>query len=167
MNFKQIIKKRWVKILLEILFFVLLYLSLRAYQQWDMISGSAPQFEAITLQQRAIDLYSNPKPTLVHFWATWCAVCKLEQDSIVDLSKDYNVITIAMQSGSDQEIKDFMAEHKLDFQVINDKSGELVNRYGVVAVPASFVVDSNNQITSKEVGYTTEWGLRLRLWLAD
>ena len=168
MNFKQALSKRWVKITLEVLFFVVLYMALRAYMQRDMISGIAPPIQATTIQQQSFNLETTrPKPVLVHFWATWCGICKLEQDSIQALSKDYNVITVAMQSGSDQEVQAYLDENKLDFDVINDVEGDFVRAYGVRGVPASFIVNSKNQITASEVGYTTGWGLRLRLWLTD
>jgi thiol-disulfide isomerase/thioredoxin len=168
MNLRIILQKRWVKITFEVLFFIVLYLGLRAYTQRDVITGQAPQIRATTFQQQNFDLHaSKQKPMLVHFWATWCGICKLEQDSIAALSKDYNVITIAMQSGTDQEVQSYLDEHKLNFEVINDRTGKFVNAYGVRGVPASFIVDSNNHITSSEVGYTTEWGLRFRMWLAD
>ena len=172
MNIKQIVSeywaKRWVKITLEVLFFILLYLALRAYMQRDVISGSAPPIQATTIQQQPFNLAtSRPKPVLVHFWATWCGICKLEQDSIQALSEDYNVITVAMQSGSDQEVQAYLDEHQLTFKVINDVDDTWVSAYGVRGVPASFVVNSDNQITSSEVGYTTGWGLRLRMWLTD
>ena len=168
MNIKTLLKKRWVKWTLEILFFVVLYLALRAYMQRDMISGQAPDIQASTIEQQAFNLRAaDTKPVLVHFWATWCGICKLEQDSINSLSQDYHVITIAMQSGSDDEVKGYIQEHELNFKVINDQDGTFVERYGVVGVPASFVVNSKNEIVASEVGYTTPWGLRLRLWLAN
>jgi len=168
MNIKHILAKRWVKITFEVLFFILLYLILRAYMQRDVISGEAPPIQATTIQQQPFNLAtSQPKPVLVHFWATWCGICKLEQDSVQALSEDYNVITIAMQSGSDEEVQTYLDENQLSFKVINDVDNKWVDAYGVRGVPASFVVNSDNQITSSEVGYTTGWGLRLRMWLTD
>ncbi|MGD8783883.1 MAG: protein disulfide oxidoreductase [Thioalkalispiraceae bacterium] len=168
MNFRELLKKRWMVITLEVLFFIALFLVLRAYMQRDMISGMAPPISAVTLQQQNFDLYnSQPKPLLVHFWATWCGICKLEQGSIQALSEDYNVITIAMQSGTDADVQSYLDENKLTFDVINDQSGKYVSAYGVRGVPASFVINSNNHITASEVGYTTGWGLRIRMWLAD
>jgi len=168
MNFKLLLKKRWVKITLEVLLFVVLYMVLRAYMQRDMVSGVAPPIQATTIQQQNFNLAtSQPKPVLVHFWATWCGICKLEQDSIQSLSKDYNVITIAMQSGSDEEVHAYLDEHNLNFRVINDVEDKLVNAYGVQGVPASFIINNENKIFSSERGYTTGWGLRLRLWFAN
>ncbi|NQY94051.1 MAG: protein disulfide oxidoreductase, partial [Campylobacteraceae bacterium] len=37
----------------------------------------------------------SDKPVLVHFWATWCPICKFESPNVETISKDYEVITIA------------------------------------------------------------------------
>ena len=42
----------------------------------------------------------------------------------------------------------------------------MARRYGVGGVPASFILDADGRIAFHERGYTTQWGLRLRLWLA-
>jgi len=168
MNIKLLLKKRWIKWTLEILFFVLLYLILRGYMQRDIISGQAPAIKATTIKQQAFDLHPDAgKPILVHFWATWCGVCRLEQDSIESLSKDYNVITIAMRSGSDDELKEYLKDNELSFRVINDEFGDIVKAYGIGGVPASFVVNGKNEIEFSEVGFTSSWGLRFRLWLSE
>lgn len=165
MNIKSLFKNRWVKWPLEILFFVLLYLVLHSYMQRNNIAGLAPNIQATTLDQQRFDLHAESrKPVLVHFWATWCGICRLEQDSIDALSKDYNVITIAMQSGTDDEVKTFLKKNQLGFKVINDSDDELVRLYGITSVPASFVINSQNEINFSEVGFTSAWGLRLRLW---
>lgn len=134
-------------------------LGVRMWQQRDIIAGAAPQLPGVVW---------NKQPTLVHFWATWCPVCRAEQSSIEALAKDYpNTVTVAMQSGSDAAIGKFMREQSLSFPVINDADGLISQAWGVHAVPASFIVDASGQIRFIEIGYTTGWGLRLRLWLAQ
>jgi thiol-disulfide isomerase/thioredoxin len=111
-------------------------------------------------------LADSRRPLLVHFWASWCPVCKLEQENIQTISEDYPVITIAMQSGEVIEVVEYMHQEGLRFPVINDSSGTLARRFGVRAVPSSFIVAGNNTIVFREAGYTTGIGLRVRLWLA-
>jgi len=36
----------------------------------------------------------------------------------------------------------------------------------VLGVPALFFIDSEGRVASVSRGYTTEWSIRLRLWLA-
>ncbi len=65
----------------------------------------------------------NDKPVLVHFWATWCPTCKFESPNIEKVSKKYEVITIAVQSGSKKNIQNYLLEHNLNFKVVEDKDG--------------------------------------------
>ena len=135
--------------------------------QRDVVSGIAPNINAVTLKGQQFELYKEQRrPLLVHFWATWCPVCKLEQSNIENISKDHPVITIAMQSGTDDELNQFMKDENLSFNVINDNSSILSRSYNIKGVPVSFIVDKENKIEFIEVGYTTELGLRIRLWWA-
>ena len=59
-----------------------------------------------------------------------------------------------------------MQDNQLIFPVLLDTSGELATSFGVKGVPASFILDPNGEITFVESGYTTELGLRVRLWLS-
>ncbi len=83
-----------------------------------------------------------------------------------DRREDWSVITVAMQSGNAAEVSQYLLEHSLHFPVIIDEEGDLARRYGVVGVPASFVIDGLGDIRFSEVGYTTGMGLRVRLWWA-
>jgi alkyl hydroperoxide reductase subunit AhpC len=50
--------------------------------------------------------------------------------------------------------------------IVLDPDGRLARAWGVRSLPTSFVVDREGEIRTVEVGYTTELGLRARLWLA-
>ncbi|MBI1422656.1 MAG: redoxin family protein [Gammaproteobacteria bacterium] len=165
---RKLLKHRATKILLEIGIFLLLYFAVRAYMQWQLASGPVPAVQAVTLSGTGFDTAVPRKgPLLIHFWATWCPVCHLEQKSIDAISQDYSVMSIAMNSGEAAEVMRFLKEQGLSFPVINDPDGAIAKRFGVNGVPVSFVVDTHNQIRYVERGYTTEWGLRLRLWLSS
>lgn len=141
---------------------------IRAWQQRDMVSGMAPPLSGITLDGSAYSLPAKPaQPVLVHFWATWCPICRTEQGSIEAIAQDHpNTITIAMQSGSTVKVGKHVVEQGLHFPVVNDADGRISAAWGVHAVPASFVIGTDGRIRFVEVGYTTGVGLRLRLWLA-
>ena len=59
-----------------------------------------------------------------------------------------------------------MQDNQLTFPVMLDTSGELAQSFGVKGVPASFILDTNGEITFVESGYSSELGLRVRLWLS-
>lgn len=146
---------------------LVLVLGIRAWQQSGTASGPAPALAGELLDGKPVALAAFAgKPVLVHFWATWCPICRAEQGSIDALARDVPVITVAMQSGSRDEVIQFLRKEALSFPVLNDPDGVIAAQWGVRAVPASFIVDGAGQIRFLEIGYTTGIGLRLRLWLA-
>ena len=163
---KSLLQIRGVKLALEIALIGLVFFTAKAYMQRDLATGPAPSLQGTLLNGQTIDLQSlQGKPVLLYFWATWCPVCKMTQHSIDDISKNHTVITVAMNSGTDQEVTDYLVENQLDFPVIPDDAGVIASQYGVSGVPTSFIINADGNIAFTEVGYTTEWGLRLRLWM--
>lgn len=158
--------KHLPKLLLELGLLVLFVIVLEAYLTHDAVRGEAPPIEGSTLSGEAFTLDSlQGKPAVVHFWATWCPVCELEQGMIDALSRDHPVISIAMQSGEAEEVIRYLNEQGVDYPVINDQQGSIARLYGVRGVPASFVLDSSGEVRFVTRGYTSGWGMRMRLWL--
>lgn len=141
---------------------------IRVYQQQDLTIGLVPSFSSQTLSGEVMN--SNPMPdkgSLIHFWATWCPVCNLENDNIQAISEDYKVLNIAIQSGSDLEIYAYAEENNMKpDNIINDQSGSIAKLFGVRGTPSSFFVNTKGQIQFTEVGYVTTLGYRFRLWWA-
>lgn len=106
------------------------------------------------------------KPLVVHFWATWCPICALEEKNIQNLSKDYEVVTVAVQSGSNEEISKYLKENNLSFNVVNDEFSNLAQQFNIKAFPTTFIYDKNQNLKFSEVGYTSNFGLKLRVWLS-
>lgn len=161
-------KAKWRSLAVNILLFVVVVAGVRTWQHRDMISGAAPALQGVTLSGQPYVLPAHPaQPVLVHFWGTWCPICRAEQNSIVAIAHDHpNIITVAMQSGKPEEVARYLREQGADFPVINDPDGSISSAWGVHAVPASFIIAPDGKVRFVEVGYTTGPGLRLRLWLA-
>ncbi len=155
------------KTLRDIVIFALIITGASFYIQRTMISGPAPELLAITTNGKTVSLESNTKPALIYFWGTWCPYCRFTSPLAERIAKDYPVISIAVRSGSNQDINRYLKEHNLTFDALNDGNGYYSDKWGVSGVPGFFIVDNNGRITSKTQGPTTSWGLRLRLWLAE
>ena len=133
-----------------------------------MPRGEAPPLAGAALDGRPMSLQAHAgAPVLVHFWATWCPICRFEDGSIDNLADDYQVITVASTSGNAQEIAEYLEEQGVDFPVLLDESGDLARLWDVVGVPATFIVDSQGRIDYATRGYSSELGLRVRLALSD
>lgn len=144
------------------------YLLVQAYQGRNAPqSGPAPNIQAQDISGQSIELADyQGKPTLVYFWATWCKVCSLTRASIDNIAQDHPVITIASQSGNREEVRTYQQQHQFNVSIINDEQGRLSQAYGVQAFPTVFILDSMGNISDVEIGLSSEWGLRLRLWWA-
>ena len=47
---------------------------------------------------------------------------------------------------------------------VNDEYGLLSTEFNVKAFPTTFIYDKNKNLKFTEVGYTSTFGLKLRLW---
>ncbi len=107
--------------------------------------------------------FRNDAPLVIHFWGSWCPVCRAEIDTIEKLSKEVPVLTVAVKSGEDAEIAQFMKKHGLDFAVYNDRDGSMAARYGVQVFPSTLIYDASGTLRFSMSGYTTYAGFLARL----
>lgn len=160
-------KKNWRSWLLYLLFFLVIMQAVNWWKTRDAVSGNLSNFTGELMDGTAFTISEfTGKPVLFHFWATWCPICELENGTIQSISQDYQVISIASWSEGEAEVKAYMRDKQLTFPVMLDNSGELAKSFGLKGVPTSFILDPNGEITFIETGYSSEPGLRLRLWLS-
>ena len=121
------------------------------------------------------DLQGNPfflpqlaqdKPTIVYFWGTWCSYCRYTSSAINDLAKEgYPVVSVALRSGSTQDVANYLAEHQYGFTTVNDPQGEMANQWEVSVTP-TIIILHNGKMDLATTGWTSYWGLKVRLLLA-
>ena len=162
-------KKTLMRTITQILIVVAVFVGIRAYLlQGSIKQGPAPDFTARMLDGSLVSLSEmRGEPLLLHFWATWCKICSLNDGAIDGLAEDMQVVTVAMESGGAKDIQKEMDERGLKFPVIVDGLGKLANLYRVKGVPTNYIFDADGNIRYVEVGYTTGIGLRIRMWLAS
>jgi thiol-disulfide isomerase/thioredoxin len=159
---------RLVSRILGILSLLLVLFVIHLWQTRDLIEGSPPALSGQTLQGEWFDLDEQTEwPLLIHFWASWCPVCRLESGGIDSLASDYPLVTVAMQSGSEGDVLRYLEQHRIQIPVINDPDGKLANAWQVRGVPISYILGSDGRIKFSTVGYTLPLTLRMRLWLAE
>ncbi len=160
--------KKWVKEILSlVVIMTVISFAMDVYYTQDMPNRTPPPLVATTLEGESIDLSElaqGEQGVLVYFWATWCGPCKLTSPTVDSIAKDYPVVTVAMSSGDDTALQQYLKESNLSFPVINDPSGQLSRSWGVRVTP-SIALIKNDEIKHITTGVSSPWGLRLRLLL--
>ena len=173
---KQHLRRRWKDHLLTLLILLGVYLGVNAWQTRHVPQGPAPELSFVLLQpdgsQTTTSLTqwraNHPgQAVALHLWAEWCPICRAEEHNISSLVVDRPVLTIAMRSGPPEAVARVLAQRQLRWPVAVDSRGDLTRQLGFSAVPAFVVIDPQGRLRSPSVGYTSELGMRLRLWWAD
>lgn len=105
------------------------------------------------------------RPVALYLWAEWCSICKLQESSIESLNKDQLFISIAVQSGEHQQVAKVLEDRSLTVRTLVDPTGQWLSALGLRAVPSFMVITEQNELHWVTVGYSTELGMRARLWL--
>jgi thiol-disulfide isomerase/thioredoxin len=162
---------RWKSHLGTLVMVLAVMWGVNAWQTRNLPAGLAPNFAATLAngETTTLDQWRAKYPgqaIALHFWADWCPICRTEENSINRLSRDWPILTIAMQSGDTEQVRKVLAKRQLDWPTAMDKSGQITQSYGFKSVPAFVVINARGEISGASMGFTTEMGMRLRLWLA-
>lgn len=155
----------WIRLGFDIALILAVLLAVRAYVLRDALSGTAPIIQTQQVDGQPFDLRQyRGEPAMVYFWATWCPICGVMDESVASIAEDYQVIGVAFQSGTAAEIQTHMQEAGWQMPMVNDRFGEWAKAYGVRGVPTAFFLDAEGEVRWIEPGLSSGWGLRLRLW---
>lgn len=163
---------RWRRPLLEALVVLTILVGVRTWRARTLRAGSVAASVLTDLEGHPVTLGgAHPRPRLVWFFASWCTVCRATEHNIRALANDagVEVIAVASESGDAEAVRSFVRAQGLtgaSLRVVNDPHSALARRFGVQAFPTAFVLDTRGSIRSTEVGFTSELGLRARIWLA-
>ncbi len=122
---------------------------------------AAPDFTLPDMDGEMFSLSSyKGKTVIINFWATWCPPCREELPSMNRAwhkIKDDNIAMIAINVGEDEDtIFSFMGDYPIDFQVLLDQSGEIINKWPVKGLPTTFVLDPKGHLHYRAIG-GREW----------
>lgn len=161
--------RRWTR---ELLILLLLVLGVMFAMDWWRAPQAPFAFDQHmleTLDGEAVSLaqLSQDKPLLVYFWASWCGVCRFTTPYVAKLvANGGNVMTVALRSGNDQQVEQWLAAKKLQLPVVNDEQGKLSAQWQIGVTP-TLVVISQGKVVQSTTGWTSYWGMKLRLWWAS
>jgi cytochrome c biogenesis protein CcmG, thiol:disulfide interchange protein DsbE len=128
---------------------------------------AAPPLPTKALHPPAVDLASlRGKPALVDFFASWCGPCAEEAPTLRALSASLGgraTVVAVDWDDAGGPARAFVRKHGWEFPVLADTSGTAGEKYGLVGLPTSFVLDPQGRIVATFQGPQSEARLRRAL----
>ncbi len=163
-------KNKYLSYLLQACFFIAIYIAIQIWQTRNLLPDNgevrAPEFSLVGVDGKVYqssDLAG--KPTVIYFFAPWCKICHYSIPNLQALREstpieELNIIVIALDWQSKQEISQYVVEHGLTMPVLFG-TAETMDDYKIEAFPTYYVLNQKQRITKVSMGYSTELGLRI------
>ena len=149
-------------IILFIFFFVIgiFYISLTRdtnYNTSSLINKETPEFKIISFDDSNFFTRDDIKKydyTLINFWASWCAPCRIEHPILMKLSEKKNLMLLGINfKDKELQAKTFLSELGNPYDLLaKDENGKQSVRFGVYGIPESILINKNLMIIKKFVG---------------
>ncbi len=121
----------------------------------------APPFKLVDMDGKTHQLSDyKGQPVIINFWATWCPPCREELPSMNRgwaKIKSQGIAMLAINVGEDDDtIFTFTGDYPIDFTVLLDQSGDVINQWPIKGLPTTFVIDPQGRIVYRAIG-GREW----------
>ena len=155
--------QKTIKILILLIFLFVIgifYISLTRdtnYNTSSLINKDTPEFKIISFDGSYFYTRDDIKKnnyTLINFWASWCAPCKIEHPILMKLSKKKDLILLGINfKDKEPQAKFFLSEFGNPYDLLaKDKNGKQSVRFGVYGIPESILINKDLIIIQKFVG---------------
>ncbi len=92
-----------------------------------------------------MDLGTIKRPTLVHFWATWCPPCRVELPGLLALPDGHPVDVVAIALDRDwTDVERFLG--RPSSRMTLGDAAEIERQFGVHSLPVTYLVGSDGHL---------------------
>jgi len=167
--------KRRKGLFLNVLFVVVVFMIVSTFQTRNMLPTSdipAPALKGALLRGGSYDIAeAGNRPTLVYFFAPWCKICGASAGNLTRLRRlrdddALEILAVALDWQDRDELRAYVDRHELDLPVVLGDS-RIAQDWHIYAFPTYYVLDSNQRISRRDLGYSTQIGLWWRTWFVN
>lgn len=121
---------------------------------------AAPKFSAMDLEGTEIRLADHKgKGVVLNFWASWCNPCVNELPLLNEAHKLTGVDMLAINVGERKEtVQHFVDRYDLEFPIILDSDLNIKQKYQLVGMPLTVIIDADGTLVERHEGELTEMG---------
>jgi peroxiredoxin len=119
----------------------------------------APAFAAPALQgQGDVELARyRGSVVLLDFWASWCGPCRQSLPAFERLRTElapqgFEIVAVNVDENPRDGL-DFLKKYPVTYPTVRDPQAELASRYGVQAMPSSYLIDRSGVVRAVKLGF--------------
>ena len=134
------------------------------YNTESLVGNKLGEIELISCKDDSIftkDDFKKNSFTLINFWASWCAPCRIEHPQLMELSKENNIKILGVNF-KDKKINalKFLKDLGDPYEYLTrDSNGKQSVNFGIYGIPESILIDNKLTIIKKFVGPLTKQDL--------
>mgnify|MGYP005722937443 FL=1 len=134
------------------------------YNTESLVGNKLGEIELVSFKDDRIFTNEDFKKnsfTLINFWASWCAPCRIEHPQLMELSKENNLKILGVNF-KDKKINalKFLKDLGDPYEYLTrDSNGKQSVNFGIYGIPESILIDNKLTIIKKFVGPLTKQDL--------
>ena len=131
------------------------------YNTESLVGNKLGEIELASFEDDSIftnDDFKKNSFTLINFWASWCAPCRIEHPQLMELSKENNIKIFGVNF-KDKKINalKFLEELGDPYDYLaKDNNGKQSVNFGIYGIPESILIDNKFNILKKIIGPLNE-----------
>ena len=76
------------------------------------------------------------------------------------------VVSVALRSGTNKDVEDYLQTHHYQFTTVNDPQGKIADQWQVNVTP-TIIILNKGKMDLATTGWTSYWGLKVRLFFTE
>ncbi len=166
-------KRRLLSWSWQLIVILLLYIVVISWMTSSLLAygKTAPHFALKDLKGKTHSLQQyRGKQIVLHFWATWCGVCKTNMPVLKWMASAYQkdpvLLSVVQDSHNLKKIREIQRAKGISYPILL-ATRAMLKSYRVSQFPTTYFIDKHGRVFSKDVGFITPFGFWWRSWISS